>query len=377
MKAEDANVTKDVQEQIEEESEDSLIVVNTKNNNVTVPNVTGQSASSAQSALTGAELKYTVSYKSSDTVSDGVVISQTNSGGSTVLKGSTVGLVVCNNSTKTQYRSRTISEETTTDSANTKSGWALYDTTYSWSDYGEWSSWTTDSYGNSDTRNVETKNQYRFYDKTSNTSNGSPNTSMAGCTYTGVSNITGSTYGAQTKGSSLPSGAKKISTQYTYYHYCSYYNNKWNVDSISVKNTNSKKHSCTTSSPLKATPNLVKDKGGKAGSECGGEGNGAPACEYNFYVWWLGSTTYTYQPKINIYTSYFWKAPSAWTDGNASGNTDNRMYEGRILYRYRDRSQIATYHFKRNVYGNWSEWNDKQQTNSDTLEVQTREVKVY
>ena len=59
---------------------------------------------------------------------------------------------------ETRYRSRKL--ETTTSSNSSMSGWELTDTTYSWSDYGPWSSWQTASVSSSDSRKVETKTQY-------------------------------------------------------------------------------------------------------------------------------------------------------------------------------------------------------------------------
>ncbi|MCM1544496.1 MAG: amidase domain-containing protein, partial [Ruminococcus sp.] len=65
--------------------------------------------------------------------------------------------------TKTQYRSRT--KETSTSSSSTKNGWTLYDTTYVWSNYGNWSGWQDGYVSSSDSRKVETRNvtMYNYY----------------------------------------------------------------------------------------------------------------------------------------------------------------------------------------------------------------------
>lgn len=62
--------------------------------------------------------------------------------------------------TQTRYRYR--DKETTTGSSSSMNGWELYNTTYSWGNYGSWSNWSTSSASNSDSRKVETKTQYRY-----------------------------------------------------------------------------------------------------------------------------------------------------------------------------------------------------------------------
>ena len=61
---------------------------------VSVPSVTGQSQSSATSALTSAGFQVNVTTQASDSVSQGVVISQSPNGGDQADKGSTVTIVV-------------------------------------------------------------------------------------------------------------------------------------------------------------------------------------------------------------------------------------------------------------------------------------------
>lgn len=73
--------------------------------------------------------------------------------------------------TQTRYRYR--DKETTTGSAPTMSGWEMYDTTYTWSDYGSWSGWSESSASKSGSRDVETKTQYRYRTKSYTTSSNS------------------------------------------------------------------------------------------------------------------------------------------------------------------------------------------------------------
>ena len=69
-------------------------------------------------------------------------------------------------STTRQVRTQTMyhykDKETTTSSSSTKDGWTLYDTTYSWGDYGAWSEWSLTAVANSDSRMVKTKTQYQY-----------------------------------------------------------------------------------------------------------------------------------------------------------------------------------------------------------------------
>ena len=72
---------------------------------------------------------------------------------------------------ETRYRYKT--KETSISNSSTKSGWELYDTTYSWGEYGPWSSWSTTKVSKSDSRDMGTKTQYRYCDKEYTTSSSS------------------------------------------------------------------------------------------------------------------------------------------------------------------------------------------------------------
>ena len=51
----------------------------------------------------------------------------------------------------------------TTSGASSLSGWTKYDTQWRWSDYGNWSSWSNNSVGSSDSRQVETRTIYKYH----------------------------------------------------------------------------------------------------------------------------------------------------------------------------------------------------------------------
>lgn len=402
----DAFITQTEQEQYEEtqkKQEEVIVTTNKKDNNnqtptteyapvkevtmVTVPNVNGMTESAAVSALSSAGLTASVSYTHNESASHGTVIGQNISSGVSVTSGSMVCLSVCNNEQKTQYRSRSITEEKTTSSASSLDGWTKYDQTESWSDYGTWSEWSTNASASSDSRQAESKNQYMTRTKQSTSSSAS---SMSGWTQTGSEVTSYSAWSGNQTTTIKPteSNTLKITnttskTTYNYYHYDNAYTDgKYGIDSVSsgsgngqtIKN-NYAYHTYSTTTAL-SKANLA-DIGGK-------QVYGSHACANNWNYWFLSgtttTTTYTYQTRTPIYTYYYekWSDWSAWKDGNAtagvSGNTETQT---RTLYRYRDRSIITTYHFKRNAYGAWSDWTDTASTSSNKLDVETRTVYIY
>lgn len=60
--------------------------------------------------------------------------------------------------TQFRYRDKIIS----TGSSNTMDGWQLYDVSYYWSDYGDWSNWSVNCYSSNDSRQTESRTVYRF-----------------------------------------------------------------------------------------------------------------------------------------------------------------------------------------------------------------------
>ena len=273
--------------------------------------------------------------------------------------------------TQKQYRYRT--KETTTSSAATKSGWELYNTTYTWGSYGNWSNWSTSAVSASDSRQIETKIQYSYRDKETTTSS---NSSLSGWT------LYDTTYGAwgnaqTTTTKPTESDTLRITattqTGWGYYHYCNYYYNggsNWNVDSIQHGNP-SYWHGYTSSIALPAVS--FSDQGGQ--QAYGGTGSGAHHCDYNFYIWFRnpGADTYTYTYETRTKTNHFYKWSdkwSSWSDTAVSGSA-NRDVKTQTLYRYRDREQIPTYHFWR--WGTWSSWSAEaiSETNDRAVETAT------
>lgn len=201
----------------------------------------------------------------------------------------------------------------------------------------DWSDWSTEKPEGSGLI-IESRNEYRISTKETTTS---ANDTLDGWTkYNsevsyGAWSGNNSTTAKPTEGETLQITGQ--STVYNYYHYCSYYDNMWCIDSIWVNST-SQYHACTTNSPLPTY--YQQDLGNKQGY--GGAGSGAPACAYNFYIWFSNgsTTTYTYQTRDKITTNYFykWGDFSDWTEGTAPESTDEQTVETRTVYRCKTKS---------------------------------------
>ena len=191
----------------------------------------------------------------------------------------------------------------------------------------------------------ETKTMYRYRDKQFTTSTSS---SLSGWTQYNSTTSYGAWSGNQTT-TSYPGSSDTLqivgqSTTYNYYHYCSKYDGRWNVDSCWVNNT-SKRHTYSTTNKLPSYT-INADKGGKRTQCFGYQGcTNQHACSYNFYTWWLESevTTYTYQTRSKTTTYYFWKWGnwSSWSETPVS-SSGNREVQTTTYYRYKITPQSTT-----------------------------------
>ncbi len=128
---------------------------------ITVPNVVGKEEASAKSEFLEAGLNVgDIVYMSSSGSSTGTVLNQGIASGTKVDAGTSISLIVCDNTKKTQYRYRTITsykEKTSTTSKNAPSGYT-YDrteTSETYGSWGGWSGWSPNGYSSSDTQEVE------------------------------------------------------------------------------------------------------------------------------------------------------------------------------------------------------------------------------
>ena len=260
--------------------------------------------------------------------------------------------------TQTRYRYR--DKETTTGSASTMNGWELYDTTYAWGSYGNWSDWSTSAVSASDSREVESKTQYRYRD----------------ITYT-------QEYSAWSAWSNWQNTAvtatdlRKVETRQAYRYYCFYCKN------------------CGAAMPY---------QGHLSYSQCYTELGGCGRSGSNYYISGSAELYLTNTPKSGKYWNYDkyyvtvngqkwyisqstsattqyryatrttqqvanYGSWSSWGD-TAYSASSSREVETRTVYRYRDRSQVPTYHFYR--WGSWSAWSANQVSAGQNRQVESQ-----
>ena len=284
--------------------------------------------------------------------------------------------------TQTRYRYRT--KETTTGSSSSMSGWTLYDTTYSWGDYGSWSDWSTSAPTASDSRQVETKVQYRYRDKSTTTSSSS---SLSGWTQYD-STVNYGSWSAWSDTSVSSTSTRDVQTQqvqtgtrYLMGHYCTgnisgcKYQISWSGNTTnSTFNANCTYHSLgwfDSLSSFKASGELS----GKTQYKYYKNGSSTEyRCANTCYSWFIMDqekvykTQYRYRDNTVTYSFYQWSDWSSYSDTAVSASS-TREVETRTVYRYRDRAQIPTYHFER--WGSWSGWSADAVSASNTRQVET------
>ena len=229
---------------------------------------------------------------------------------------------------KTQYSTRTRSA-TTSNTSSSMSGWDLYKTDESWSDYESWSSWSEQPVSSDDYTKVESKKQYRYQDKATTTSTTSD--SMSGWTLYDTKYEWG-LYGnwtswSTTQPSSSESTKVESKTQYRY------------RDKLTTTDTSSSKP---------------------------------------------GWTLYDTKEEWGPYGSW-----SDWSDTKPTENESTKV-ESTTAYRYRDKETRTssnsyldgwTQTGSSSSYSNWSSWSDwgsplpfGNTSSSDTYQVESRTV---
>ena len=82
-------------------------------------------------------------------------------------------------------------------------------------------------------------------------------------------------------------------------------------------------------------------------------------------------TVYRYcdRTKIATYHFYKWNDWSSWSTTQVSENSDRKV-ESKTFYRYRDRVYTTTYYFKK--WSGWSDWSTTPVSASDEVKVETK-----
>ena len=267
---------------------------------------------------------YTITVKRTSSPNKGAATGNINSG-TTVYYGDVLSITY----TKADYYTITSSGKTSITVTHDVTPSEIYAT----ATQNAVSGWVLSSNAPSGAQIVNTKYTYthRYYDSRSTYP-------LSGWTHYRTSDpIYGSWSGNQTT-TSAPATSDTLqivgqSTTYNYYHWCSKYNDKWNVDSCYVNST-SKKHTYSTTNPLPSYK-INADKGGKANQAYGYQGcTNAHKCDYNFYTWWLESsvTTYTYQTRSKSYIYYYYQDRSE-ESSSYPGGSDISNIQTWVQYR--------------------------------------------
>lgn len=289
------------------------LTIGVSDDEVMMVNLVGLNVEEAKAKLSELQLVASVNEDFSDAVETGKVISQNVEENKEITKGSVVEILV----SKGKKVVPKTSEELKKTSKHVAS---------------KWSDWVSKLPGNvtSSKFDIETQTQYRYRDKQTTTSG---NPSMNGWTKYDEKVEYGAWSANKTSKSKITKSDTidivKTETIYQYYHYKSWYDNQWNVDSIYI---NSSSAYCEFETVWNM-PNInFSDRGGKqmVGSidGCGDQMSG----------WFRkGSyTNYTYKERSKTATYYFyrWGEWSSWSK-NAQTANDNREVEKRVMYRYR------------------------------------------
>lgn len=243
--------------------------------------------------------------------------------------------------TQTRYRYR--NKETTSSASSSLSGWTQYNVSYAWGDYGAWSGWSTDYVSSSDSRKVESKTQYRYRD----------------ISY--VQRYTDWSGWSAWQSDPVSSDALtdvQTRTVYGYYWYqcpnCGAHMHGWGF-------------TCPTWAGGCGKARLESDYWHVLWST-------TPPSSVSFGDWYGTTHYYAYVDGVLVFrwdygnpgpqTQYSYRTRSTYQEtnyGSWSGwgdayysSSSTREVESRTVYRYCDRSQLATYYFYR--WTNWSDW---------------------
>ena len=272
---------------------------------------------------------------------------------------------------KVQYRYR--DKETTTSTSDSLDGWALLNSQTTWSDYGNWSSWSTTAVSQSDSRQVETKTQYRY--RTIQTTNSASPISDSSYelydTATSYGNWSSWTTTPYSSSSTLDVETKQVElgTRYLMGHYCTgnvpgaQYKTASSTHTLNTAfNENCEYHSLGWYDSLSS---FTQGNGGYIGSTC------SNSC----WTWYIMDQDTTYETQYRYRskaTTYFYKVYSSWSSWSdtAQSSSSTKEVQTQTLYRYRDRTANI-----KNTFWRWSDfsnWADNVVTSTPSREVETR-----
>lgn len=243
---------------------------------------------------------------------------------------------------QSELRYRYRDKQFSTSSTSTMSGWTLYDTSYSWGDYGAWSGWSTTVYSSSSSRQIESKTQYRYRDI------------WITQAYSDWGN-----WSSWSDTSESTSNLKKEETRtvWAYFYFlcpsCNAHVYGWGITCPTWAGGCGKAYVPESSwhavwSTVSWNEANLKDYygTGKYYTYINGE---------LVYKWTSGGNKNQYRYATRtLYDVVNYGSWSGYSDTVYTASS-SRDVSSRVVYRYRDRSQIATYHFwKWGTYSNWS-----------------------
>ncbi len=309
------------------------------------------------------------------------------------------------------------------------SGYDLIDTrTYYLDDYNDWSEWSTSVATASDTRKVETKQQYRSRTREWTSSNSN---SMSGYNYShrtetaGIWSDATETYAepVETVGYRIEVQTREMSRQVVVGQQYNYSHKKyWGGNYSDCEEAWYITYPSSTRGEIvyrgwgnKLLPYTVHDNH-QAYSSTGTKEStwwydevardvtetqyytlySTRTINYTYHFWrwleWTGwndaqiasngdtevesRTVYRYADKVPHYEYTFgrWNDYTAWSD-TAVSESSTRKVRTQTIYQYRDKENVTTYYHYQ--WGSWSGWRDEKIERSDTREVQERTLYRY
>ena len=266
---------------------------------------------------------------------------------------------------KTQYRCREL--EQATGSSPSMDGWTLQRTTYGRGEYGDWSDWSRTPISETDSRKVESRTRYRYRDRET-TAALSPD--LDGWTLCDTSAAWGE-YGdwSPWSAASMRESDSRQVQQKQQYKYGIYVSDLSYADGSTFFGTYP--YEPNRSYAYYETYWLDEQLPAVWDSEFGCYKYGPYGSYEDFSYWYLvdTQTVYRCRDRSQSMTYYFsrWGNWSEWCD-TPFRQTDDRQVESAVFYRSSECLPAATYHFTR--WTDWSEWTEATISASATRQME-------